>query len=334
MTTHASKVIKPFYNVRLANRMQACANELNEKAKNFAEEQSNKTKSMMEGLVSSTFSTIKSKATRRREANQGKRRTFNETLSLMVATAAYNAMPVDGKVQLSEDAPISAQPEAFQKMLEVVSDYVTKDPSVSMKVGDMYARSSLTSIGSSTEIKASQMAIAIAGSVTPVREALSDNPDAASYTTQNFLDNLLTFGDTAEGETKQRGNITMNEQVYETFVQSLTENVEEKILYTMKVESEKAEMEGFLQEQYQEDKYSKHTNRNLARVAAAPSVFREMYKTCALQNAVKGFSQEQILAETIAQFSVMETLNSLEMLGKTNEQIIKECVDARRQIRY
>jgi hypothetical protein len=178
------------------------------------------------------------------------------------------------------------------------------------------------------------MAVAIAGSVSPVREALSDNPDAATYSTQNFLDNLLTFGDIEGGQPKQRGNITINEQVYEDFVQSLTENVEEKVLASLKVESEKAEMEGFLQEQYQEDKYAKHTNRNLARVAASPSVFREMYKTCAMQNSVKGFTQEQILAETIAQYSVMETLNALEMLGKTNEQIIKECIEARRKIRF
>ena len=332
MNVSPKKVIKPFYNARQASRLQACAKELHEQQSQFQSEQAGKTKALMEQMNGSTFRSIKTKAVLRREANQAKRKAFNEALTSMIAVAAYNAMPVDGKEALREDAPISEQPQAFQKMYEVVSDFVTKDSTTSMMVGDSYARSSSIDLGSATEIKASQMAISIAGTISAVREQLSDNPNAQTYTVQNYLDNLLTFGDIDNGETKQKGNITIAEQVYEDFVRKLTEDVETKVISALKVESEKAEMLEFLEESYKEDKYSNKSNAQLIRSAKSPSVFKEVYKTVHAKASMEGFTQEQILGESIAQYTVLETLNAIELLGRSKEQIIQECIDKRRKL--
>lgn len=326
MDTSSKKIIKPFYNARLANRMQACAKELNEQAEGFAKEQEDKTKGIMESMVGSTFSRVKTKAVLRREANQAKRKAFLESLSLMIATAAYNAMPVDGKEQLKEEATLSEQPKEFLALLEVVSETLTKDGTTSMIVGDKYARIKTLDIGTAETLNASQLAVAIAGSVSPVREKLSDNANPASYTAMNFIDTATQYGD------KQSVPETLQEQIYLTFVEKLTEDVELKVVSALKNEAEKAELNSFLEEAYEGDGYASRTNRNLARVAKQPSVFREIYKTVAAKAGMEGYSQDMILGEAIAQYTLLETLNAVELLGKTREQIIDECIAKRRTL--
>lgn len=330
MNIPQKKVIKPFYNVRQANRMQACAKQLREEQNKFHREQEEKTGQLLEGMVASTFQRVKTKAVLRREANQAKRKAFNEALVSMVAVAAYNAMPVDSKEPINESAGLDEQPEAFQRMYDVASDMIIKDPHCSMVVGDKYARCSTLEIGASTRIEASQMAVAIAGAVSQVRDKLSDNPSQGSYVTQNYIDSLLSFGDTCHSEPKDR--VSLVESVYEKFVGALTENVETKVVEALRAESDKAEMLDFLEESYQGDAYSKRSNGNLLRSAKAPSVFKEIFKTTSMQAMLEGFTQEQILAEAIARYSLLETLNSINLLGKTKEQIIDECISSRRKL--
>lgn len=325
MDTSSKKIIKPFFNARLANRMQACAKELNEQAQSFAKEQEDKTKNLLEGMVGSTFHRVKTKSVMRREANQAKRKAFLESLSIMIATAAYNAMPVDGKEELNENATLAEQPKVFLNLLETVEDLVSKDPVTSMLVGDKYARVKVLNIGDREKLNASQLAVAIASSMSPVRERVEDN-----LVTQNFLDTLITFGPEIDEQERQMGNLA--EVLYETFVQRLTENVEQKVIASMKIEAEKAELQDFLKESYSEDKYAERNNRNLARAAKAPSVFREVYKTVAMKAGMEGYTADMILGESIAQYTLLETLNSLELLGKTKEQIIDECIAKRRKL--
>ena len=329
MDISGKKVIKPFYNVRLANRMQATAKELHEQAEGFAKDQESKTLNLMENMVGSTFHKVKTKAVLRREANLAKKRLFQEALVSMIATAAYKAMPVDGKEPLVEESSsISDQPKAFQQLIETVTDLVTSDPTVSMLVGDKYARASTIDLGSTTSIKASQMAVAICASVQPVAEKLSDNPDPASYTAQNFIDTMLTYGD--QSDRQMDSNLV--ESMYETFVQKLAEDVEGKVIAALKVDAERAEMAEFLQESYKEDKYSAVSNRNLSRVVGTPSVFREVFKTIHAKAGIEGYPKDMILAEAVAQYTLMETLNAIELLGKNEKQIIDECITKRREI--
>jgi hypothetical protein len=325
MDKSSKKIIKPFFNARLANRMQACAKELNEQAQGFAKEQEEKTKSLLEGMVGSTFHRVKTKSVMRREANQAKRKAFLESLSIMIATAAYNAMPMDNKKKLNENATLAEQPKVFMNLLTISEDLVSKDPVTSMIVGDKYARVSMLDIGSREKLNASQLAVAIASSMSPVREPVEN-----SLVVQNFVDTLTTFGPDIDGQERQFGNLA--EGLYETFVQRLAEDVERKVIASMKIEAEKAELQEFLHESYTEDKYAERSNRNLARVAKAPSVFREVYKTVAMKAGMEDYTQDMILEESIAQYTLLETLNSLELLGKTKEQIIDECIAKRRKL--
>jgi hypothetical protein len=325
MDKSSKKIIKPFYNVRLASRMQACAKELNEQAQGFTKEQEEKTKSLLEGMVGSTFHRVKTKSVMRREANQAKRKAFLESLSIMITTAAYNAMPMDNKEELKENATLAEQPKVFMNLLEIAEDLVSKDPVTSMIVGDKYARVSMLNIGDREKLDASQLAVAIASSMSPVREPVEN-----SLVVQNFVDTLTTFGPDIDGQERQFGNLA--EGLYETFVQRLTEDVEQKVIASMKIEAEKAELQEFLRESYTENKYAERSNRNLARVAKAPSVFREVYKTVAMEAGMDGYTQDMILEESIAQYTLLETLNSLELLGKTKEQIIDECIAKRRKL--
>jgi len=180
-------------------------------------------------------------------------------------------------------------------------------------------------IGDREKLNASQLAVAIASSMSPVRERVEDK-----LVTQNFIDTLITFGPEIDEQERQMGNLA--EGLYETFVQRLTEDVEQKVIASMKIEAEKAELQSFLKESYSEDKYAERNNRNLARAAKAPSVFREVYKTVAMKAGMEGYTADMILGESIAQYTLLETLNSLELLGKTKEQIIDECIAKRRKL--
>ena len=321
----STKVIKPYYNVRVANNLQRTALEVAENAKQLQERQEAEIKNIINERTDSTFSRMKNTAARRRQMNNKKKISFQESLSYLVSKAAYTAMPVDGKKPLIEGASLQEQPKEFQRMFEAVGGMITKDSSICSAVGDAYSRCSGIDLGSSSNINASQFAVTIAGRVNPVAEKLSDNPDPSSFTAMNHVDALLYFGDTAGGLPKDS-----DEAIYENFITSLADTVEKKVLHAIREESQRAEMSEFLQEAYQDELYGKTSNRLLARKVKKVSVFQEVTMSVFAKNMSEGeFTKEEMLGEAIAHYTILETFNAIDLLKKTPEQIISECVAIR-----
>lgn len=322
----SSKIIKPFYNTRVASSMQKTALEVAERNKQLLEGQVARSNEILEQNKNSTFSKMKTSSQRRREANNAKKISFQESLSYIVSKATYKAMPVDSKKPLLEGKPFSEQPAEFKKLFESVQDMFRNDPEVSASVvGDAFSRTSTLDIGSTSGITASQYAINIAGKVNLVAERLSDNPNPASFTVVNVIDQLLYHGDSAGGLPKDP-----TEQMCESFIDAISEKVEEKVLVAIKEESDRSEMEKFLSENYSEDMYAKNSNRLLEAKTKKSSVFQEVTMTVFAKNmAVGEFTKDELLGEAIVHYTLLETLNTLDFLNKTPDQVISECIRAR-----
>jgi len=215
LPTNPKKVIKPYFNARQAAAKQAAAKEFQDRQTALQEAEAAKNQGFIRNLNESAFNRAKTKKIQRREANQAKRVLFMESLTYMIASIAYTAMPVDNKAPLheeTEDSTVNSQP--FENMFQAVSTTINKDPEVSMMIGDLYSRNSIDDIGSLTSIDASQMAVGISSLYNPQEnqtsetlDTLNDNPDPAVYTTQNYIDQLLAFGDISGGKQKTLGNI-------------------------------------------------------------------------------------------------------------------------------
>jgi hypothetical protein len=323
-------VVKPFYNARQTALKAKAAQSLHEGKNALIQGERERETGYQQGLRESTFTTIKSKAVQRREANAARKTSFLESLTEMVAQIAYRAMPVDGK------GACQTGNAAFDNMKTSVSSYLTKDPAVSMKVGDMYARSGVLNLGETESISASQMAIGLASTFNPsavvaTNTKMSDNPDQATYTTQNYLDNLLAFGDISKGEEKIQGNIS--ESMYNAFIDTCAGKVEEIIIGVLKEETDAIDLQAYLQEDATGNKYSKHSNRDLYRQAFGNSVLREVAKTVSVLSEAIEYRPEMLMSEAIAQYTLMETLSVLGFMTKGKEELIRECFDARRQKR-
>jgi hypothetical protein len=336
MTT---KVNKPYYNVRLANRLQASAKEMQAAKQALIESEQAKTAGTLKTLTESTFTRVKSKAVQRREANQQRLKSFNESLTHMVASIAYNAMPVEDKAPLFEEIDGNVQQSsAFTNMCNAVRAVMTKDPKVSMTVGDLYSRNTTIDLGATTSINASQMAVGLASAHNPMGansykvEKMHDNPDPAAYMTQNFVDQLITFGDVIEGQEKQSGNIVV-ESLYEDFINKSVGQVEAVVLATLKEETANVDLTTFLAEECKDDIYASRSNRNLTRAANKPTVFREIFKTVSVLSENTEYRADMLMSESIAQYTMLETLNALGFLNKSKEELIAECLDARREKR-
>jgi hypothetical protein len=336
----STKVNKPYYNVRLANRLQASAKEMQANKQALIEAEQAKIDGTLKTLSESTFTRVKSKAVQRREANQQRLKSFNESLTHMIASIAYNAMPVENKAPLFEEIDGTVAPSsAFTNMTNAVRAVMTKDPQVSMAVGDLYSRNTTIDLGSTTAISASQMAVGLSSAYNPLGEnitktcvKLHDNPDQAAYSAQNFVDQLLSFGDIMDGQDKQKGNLVV-ESLYEQFINSAVEQVEQTVLTTLKEETDNAELTAFLSESAEDDIYASRSNRNLTRAATKPTVFREIFKTVKVLAENVEFRPEMLMSEAIAQYTLMETLNAIGFLKKDKEQLIRECLEARREKR-
>jgi hypothetical protein len=325
MNISPKKVIKPFYNVRLANRLQKCAKELQEQKSNLIEEQNLKTTHLMENLKESTFHRVKTKAVLRREANQAKRKAFNEALTSIIAVSAYNAMPIDNKKPILENTSFESQPDAFKRMYENTYDLVL-EKNIAMTHS---VTPNILDFGNTTKISASQWAVNIAGSISNIREQLSDNSKVETYTVLNFIDSSVTLGnDNLKGSSEIK---LAEERLYDTFVTKLTEDVESKVILALKAETEKAEMSKFLDEAYKDDMYGTKANHNLLRPTKVSSVFKEIYKTVHLKAFSEGYSKEDILSESIARYTLLEAFNCLEFLNKTNDQLINDFIEERRK---
>jgi len=371
LPTNPKKVIKPFFNARQAAAKQTAAKELQERQAALRESQAATQQGVIKQLNESAFDRVKSKKILRREANQAKRVAFMESLTFMIASIAYNAMPVDNKAPLreeTEDGTVNSQP--FENMFQAVSTTINKDPEVSMMIGDLYSRNSIDDIGGLTSIDASQMAVGISSLFNPQEnqtfdtlDALNDNPDPAVYTTQNYIDQLLAFGDISGGKQKPLGNIggptdasncsdgvdssipvlgiegqsnntgdqsDINESVYREFVRTTSAKVEAIVLRTLKEETDAIDLTTFLAEEGKDNMYNKSANKNLLRKATKPSVFREVFKTVSVLAENTEYRKEFLMPEAIALYTLLETLNTLGLLNKTKEKVMLECVELRR----
>jgi hypothetical protein len=326
-------VVKPFFNARQTALKAKAAQSLHEGRNALIQGERERESGYQNGLRESTFTTIKSKAVQRREANVARKNAFLESLTEMVAQIAYRAMPVDNK------ADVMSGGAAFANMKAAASSYLTKDPAISMKVGDLYARSSVLNLGETETVSASQMAIGLASSCNPfgaptvigTNVKMSDNPDQATYNTQNYLDNLLSFGDIAKGQDKEQGNIS--EAAYKAFVDTCADKVEGIVLGVLKEETDIIDLQTYLAEDATANKFSKHANRELYRQATGSSVLREVAKTISVMSESIEYRPEMLMSEAIAQYSLMETLSVLGFMTKGKEELIRECFDARRQKR-
>ena len=325
------KIIKPFYNVRIANNMQRAAADLAEKNRLLREQNEQQTMDRLHEMKGTTFTRLKTKSQMRREANHERRTCFNESLAYLVASAAYRAIPIDGKPQLSDDAQINLQENAtFAGIFGLVQERMIKDPIISARVGETYSRYSNLQLGDVSSVAGGQAAAfagVIASSHNPLRMV---KDDFKVSTSQSVVDQLIYFGDTAAGMEKNDGSGAL----YEEFVEKLSEQVETAVVTALKEEAERVQMRQFLDESYAEDPYAKVSNRNLARQVSKSSVLNEVTMTVIAKAKTEGeWTHEQLMSEAVAQYAVMETLNSIGLLGRTKEEIISECIKTRTSLR-
>lgn len=334
----AKKVIKPYYNVRQANRLQTAAAAMQASQAKLSEEQEASTMSAIATLSESTFTKFKSKAVQRREANQLRRQSFNESLCHMIATIAYGAMPVDEKTPLSET--ISGENSAFQAVSGSVSTMMFGDPAISMSLNDMYSRQSgAMQPAAGGAVGASQYAVNLALSYNPLSNAplavkkqlpLDEDPSKVISTTQSYIDQLVVMGDPDQSVLTKTPEQDVAERAYNEFVELSIGKVELSVLRTLKEEAEIAELTQFLAEETKDDMYAKSANRSVMLSAKKPSVFREVFKTVKVLAEGKEYREEILMSEAIAQFTILETFNTLGMLNRTKEQVIAECFNIRK----
>jgi hypothetical protein len=324
------KMLKPFYNSRQGARLQNTARELNEARDQLFAKQEESAVSNLKVLQESTFTRVKSRSVQRREKNLQHKQNFNESLVYMLSKVAYDAMPVDNKEAVrivNEDGKEVFSP-SFMSMANSMQTVVNKDPNVSMIIGELYSRTSVTNIGGTHTMSAGQLATSLAATFNPFNVKNSDAPTAVNLTPQNYIDILTSFGDISSGQEKQTGNI--NEALYDELILKTTEKVEKNVLAVLKEETDKIDLQSFLEENTKDDIYASHSNRNLTRNVSKPTVFREIFKTVTALSESAEYRQEHLMSEAIAQYTVMETLNTLGLLNKNPEQVMRECLEARR----
>lgn len=324
------KMLKPYYNSRQGARLQNTARELNEAREQLFASQETAAVSTLKGLQESTFTRVKSRSVQRREQNLARKQSFNESLVYMLSKIAYDAMPVDNKEAVrivNEDGKEVFSP-SFMSMASSVQTVINKDPNVSMTIGDLYSRTSTTNIGGTHTMSAAKLATSLAATFNPFNFKNSDAPTEVNLNCQNYIDMLTSFGDISHGQEKEVGNI--NEALYDEMIVKTTAIVEASVLAVLKEETDKVDLQEFLDENTKEDMYAVHANRNLTRNVSKPTVFREIFKTVTALTESTEYRQEHLMSEAIAQYTVMETLNALGMLNKNPEQVMRECLEARR----
>ena len=315
--------MKPSYISRKVSSMQRAASEMAAKHNTKVEEAKIMNEWKIEEDRKMYFSSTKNSLTKRREQAAEKQKLFNESFKLMVASAAYAAMPIEGKEPLKVNSPLSAQPSAFTKLVEAVDDYVNNDECIKRILADKYTRSKSLNFGTKgDQIPADLAAVTIAAAVSPIR------PDNSSFNANvhitNFMDTLTKYGSQSEEDT-----LSPEEMLYESFIDALSENVEQKVILGLKKETDQADMSNFLSESYAPDDISSVGNRNLAK-KIKPTVFKEVFKTVSFANKDSGFPQDLVMQEAIAQYTLLETLNAIGVLGKTNDEIIADLMKQRK----
>lgn len=330
-----TNIIKPLYNSRQTMRKIAAVKSIQERDQKLAEAQQAESDSFKQSLNESTFTRMKTKANDRREFNRQRKLSLHESIIHAIAEIATHAL----ESTLNEDiAAAASSSPLFNKMKEMTATYITKDTAISAAVGDISNRVSVIDMGNTAKLYANQMMVGIVSRFDPISrtskptfaEPITDNPNPATSMSMNLIDQLVSFGDLDKGDSKsgQLGNL---QEMYSAFVEVAAGKVSTSVALALKEEAEAQEMKDFLDENYTEDKYAATSNRTLVRKANKPTLFREMCKTVKVLSENVEYRDDKILNETIAQYTLLETFKMLDLLGKTEEQLIGEFIIQRRQ---
>ena len=324
----SSGIIKPSFNSRLVQGKQQVAEELAFRQKQNHRLAEEKEINRIRDLHLNSFNNkISKKQLRQKRLNESVNR-FNDNLAYMISVIAYKASPHEDKGFLRENCFLEDQPKAFINLFEHVKDLFATDASIKRCVGDYYSRTSELNFGNLSGITAAT--INAASAVDMQRRPTVDVEDnGINFNVMDTVDSLIYFGDTAAGLEKDSRYETVSE-----FVEVVAEEVNNRVLIAYKQEAERADKQAFLHEAAKENMYAFSSNKNIANQVKKESILNEVAMTVFAINHDKGNnSTEELMNESVLQYSLLETLNTVGLLNKSVAEIKETCMNARRRYR-
>jgi hypothetical protein len=312
----------PSFQHRRVQMKQKAAKILQEQQAELAKATKEKEAAVLSESRFSTYSGLKTAKVRRREANQQAKNIFQENITRFLAEAVYDAAPIDkpqmGRNQVQVDRLRSLIQETFKT-----------DSSVGSALGDAYARR-VCSMGAPGANPASYLAGIMSGlNGGPYRDRpVATDIGGAGVGVHDIIQDLTTFG---ENDASTDKGEYWDDECCEAKKQ-LVEQVQTRVVQAVRKEAERLEMGKFLKESYAEDPYAKSSNRLLAAQTKERSVFREVCEAVASCHRLnENVGGEEVMTEAIMHYTLLETLQTVGLLGKSREDIINECSEIRKR---
>jgi hypothetical protein len=312
-----SKVIKPYYNARIANNMQKASDDLNKSIAQLNESILEKQMEAVKKINESGFTTIKSKSTRNREEVVNRRKFTKEFLVEYATTLVYGALPLDSDFK-----------EPYKQVIhDTVLDRFNSDPSIMQSIGDRVTRTGYVNFGNDDKLNSNLMQL-INSRYDKTVSSRSPHNEHGRYSAQDFIDITSTsdLPTSMNEEVSEEDKILIEsiDNALDETLELLTERVRHHMVATMKNEAEIIDKDLYIQEQIEIDSNYKQKNKTIARLSNKTSLFREMFKNIKLMNEMTSEStDEEYIAETLVELTIMECFNTLGIKKYNEEDVIK-----------
>ena len=163
--------------------------------------------------------------------------------------------------------------------------------------------------------------------------SMSNRNENTDYARAMMID-LLNISDSQLGND---ANAVIS-KLQENFITQATKLVSEKVVAALAEEAEKSNINEYLTEAA-DSKYFKTANKELIRKSKKNSVFQEVYKTVLQEHSyllTEGVDQDKkdlLMAEAILEYTLLETMNTLNLETIDPDQFIKDQIQKRYQMK-